>query len=104
MLVVTSVRHSASAASHFPCHPGDDAKALRCRVDVGPLLPAALAAEDAAELLQRCAAVQSALSANSSGRTGIEIFLPYDRLLSMNRVYDCCQAWRQNAYWVVLTL
>lgn len=86
------------------CHSGCRHTWLRCRVDVGPLLPAALAAEDAAELLQRCAAVQSELSAKSSGRTGIEMFLPYDRLWSMNSVYVCCQTWRFNAYRVVLTL
>ena len=33
---------------------------------MGPLLPAAVPAEDAAELLQRCAAVQHALSSKAS--------------------------------------
>jgi hypothetical protein len=52
-------------------------------VELGPLLPAALAAEDAAELLQRCTAVQHALSAKSSGKTGLdygELLLRFQRL------------------------
>lgn len=40
-----------------------------CRVDVGPLLPAAVPAEDAAELLHRCAAVQRALNAKPGSKT-----------------------------------
>jgi hypothetical protein len=38
-------------------------------VDVGPLLPAAIPAEDAAELLQQCTAVQHALSGKTSGKS-----------------------------------
>lgn len=44
---------------------------LSYRVDVGPLLPAALPHDDAAELLQLCPAVQRALNAKPAGKADI---------------------------------